>query len=71
MFNEKVANNFEGAAIIARRTPLGETTAVGFDCANYLQELADRVRKEDHELTAPELAELAGSYKSMLFCGIE
>jgi len=66
MLNEKVAQNFEGAAIISRRAPLGNTVSVGFDCAVFLQELADRVRKEDHELTAPELAELVGSYKAML-----
>jgi len=65
-YNEKVAQSYEAAAVTARSFSLGQTVSVGFDCANYLQELADRVRKEDHELSALELSELVCSYKAML-----
>lgn len=65
-FNEKTANDYESAAVIARSVAPGERVSVGFDCANYLQELADRVRKEDHELSQLELSELVCSYKAML-----
>lgn len=66
MFNEEIAKGYEVAAVTARSFGLGKTVSIGFDCANYLQELADRVRKEDHELSALELAELVGSYRAML-----
>ena len=65
-FNEELAKNYEAEARASRRFPLGDTVSVGFDCANYLQELADRVRKEDHALSSMELAELVTSYKAML-----
>lgn len=67
MFNEKVVCNLEAAAVISRSSPLGKGTVhVGFDVANFLQEMADQVRKADHELSEPELAALGGSYKAML-----
>lgn len=61
MFNETAANNLEAAASISRRA-----RDVGCDCANLLQEWADRLRKEDHELSQIELAEMCGQYKGML-----
>ncbi len=61
MFNETSASNLEGAVIIARRT-----LNVGHDCANLLQEMADRVRKEDRELTQEEFLDLARSFRGML-----
>jgi hypothetical protein len=66
IFNEEAAKKYEQAAVTARSFGLGERVSVGFDCANYLQEIADRVRKEDHELDALELAELVSSYRAML-----
>ncbi len=66
MYNEKTASNLEAAAVIARRTACGETVNVGFDVANYLQEMADRLRKEQHELSEGEMSDLFLSYKAML-----
>jgi hypothetical protein len=68
MFNEETARGYEKGAIIARRylSPTGVSVNPGFDVANYLQELADRLRKEDHDLSALELSELILSYKAML-----
>jgi len=62
--NEEIIASLENAAQISRTTVAANKG--GFDVANYLQELADSVRKLDHELVSDEMDAIACFHSNML-----